>query len=198
MTNTLSSNRLFAALLVAGTAFGLAACGGKSSTKVEDKVATEDIEVQVTESTVPVLYQAPLEFESGVTELGTSTPTTLTFTANDTNAATPLFSVATDTDTASGVTTFGSCIFTVTASTFAAEHALAVGKQVTISPCEVPVPLAGTTVGVDKSGATATLVLGTATSKTFTLPVIKIKEDGSVTIGDIAVGTVTVSPVTGA
>src|SRR5690606_22403973 len=88
MTNTLSSNRLFAALLVAGTAFGLAACGGKSSTKVEDKVATEDIEVQVTESTVPVLYQAPLEFESGVTELGTSTPTTLTFTANDTNAAT--------------------------------------------------------------------------------------------------------------
>jgi hypothetical protein len=175
----------------------LTACGSDGSSPEAPKVATEDAEVQVTASTIPVLYTAPMTFSSGVAALGTTTPTTLSFSANSENAAVPLFSVKTATDSASGTTTFGSCIFTISASTYVPPALLVVGATIEVTPCEVVVETSGKPVGDNLANVTGTFNLGTAEAS-VALPEVKIDATtGVVTVGTVVVGTVDVGTVTG-
>jgi hypothetical protein len=178
----------------------LFACGEKTS-EPKTEIATEDAEVQVTAATIPILYAAPLVFSAGVPELGTTTATTLTFTANDTNAATPVFNVKSGTDSASGVTTFGSCIFTVTRTTYS-PPTLQMGAQIEIEPCEVNVATGNKEVGVDLEDVTATFTLGNgnATPPAFD---VKIEANGDVVVilpngNEVIVGEVDIVETSGA
>jgi hypothetical protein len=72
--------------------------------------------------------------------------------------------VASGGQTASGVLTFGSCIFTVSASTFASSHPLALGKQVTVNVCRASLATNGLTADGNAKAVDTTLTLGTATS----------------------------------
>lgn len=176
------------------------ACGDNKSTSPQSKVVTEDAVVTVTATTIPVIFSAPpAEFPAGVPDFGTNVATTLSFSANDTAAATPVFSVKTATDSASGLTTFGSCIFTVTTSTFPAQHALAVGKTVTINPCSVNIATAGTTTGTPITTPTVEIVLGTTKSTKIEIPnpivvtpsgEVKVTVDGEeIVLGEVPVVT---------
>lgn len=190
---------LSAVALTAG-ALILAACGDKS-TEPKAKVVTEDAVVTVTATTIPAIFSAPpAEFTAGVADFGTTVPTTLSFKANDTAAATPVFNVKTATDSASGVTTFGSCIFTVTTSTFTGTHPMALGKTVTINPCAVKIQTAGTTAGATLSAPVVRITLGAASSTTVTLPnpvVISTTGEVKVTVGGQEIVLAEVPVVTG-
>src|SRR5687767_14806361 len=114
-------------LLAAVASAALVACGGggDDSTAVASDVGPVTVNPQTGSAAAQALSGRPLSYAGGVPSFGTAgTATTLTITAGSTN----MFAVSAGSDSASGNLTFGSCIFTVTSSTFAAAHPLAVGK----------------------------------------------------------------------
>jgi hypothetical protein len=111
----------------------------------------------------------------------------------------PSFSVASAGQTASGVLTFGSCVFTVSASTFPPSHPLALGKQVTVNPCQASLATGGVTADGSTKSVATTLTLGTVTSTATTVQA-QVSPTGSVSLVNstgaaVSVGTtVTVTP----
>ena len=81
--------------------------------------------VATTGAAAAAVVNVPFSFSSGVAALGTNAATTVQFTSS---SATPAFNIASGGATATGTTTFGSCIFAVTSSTFPTGHALALGQ----------------------------------------------------------------------
>ena len=181
-------------LTVAFTA-ALAACGGDSGSglSANSTTATANLATPVIASTTAAVANIPIAFPSGVPALGTTGATTVTFTST---AGSPTFNIASGGAVATGTTRFGSCIFTVTASTFPPGFALATGQVVTIQPCSMNVVTAGGLANNATALRNISLVLGTTLSTSIPLPVI-IASDGTVTINNIVVGTVTVAAVTG-
>ena len=172
----------------------LAACGGGDSTPVTTTTASSNLPpVAVSATTASAVVNQPFAFASGVPEFGTTTPTTVAFTSS---GATPAFAISADGATASGPTTFGSCIFTITASTFPTGSKLAVGQSVRVNPCNLNV----TTAGGNANGAPADrevkFVLGTLNSSGRNLAVV-INSNGTVVINSVLFGSVTISVVTG-
>ncbi len=190
-SRVLKLSTLFNGLLAVGVVSLVVACGGGSNNP-SVTIAAANVSAGVTGATAPALVNTPVVFAAGVPQLGTTASTTLTF--KDTTA-TPAFAITTGTSTATGVTTFGSCIFTVTSSTYPAGSALVVGAVIKIDPCTLTVATKGLTAGSTTSNGTATFLLGTTTSSSVTLPVT-ISSTGVVTINNIGLGTVSVS-VTG-
>jgi hypothetical protein len=183
-------------LAASTAALVLYACGEKSSEPTTEVVA-EDAVAQVTVETIPALFETPLTFETGVPDFEITTPVTLSFATNDTAPATPEFSIKTTTDSASGVTTFGSCIFTVSASTFPAGSRLAMGNTIVVNPCNINVQSAGLqATGVSATRSVA-LLLGAAASSGASINV-SVNPGGQLTLNGISVGTVTLVPFTGA
>ncbi len=169
----------------------LAGCGGGSSEP--DKVAAGDTTLAVAPTTTAAVANLPFEFPAGVPDLGTTAATTLKFT--DTSA-TPGFSITADGNTATGVTTFGSCIFRVTASTFPAGHALANGQTVTVNPCNLNVATTGAVAGDTPVSRAVALVLA-AVASTNTSVVVGVTSSGGLTLNGNNVGTVRLVFVTG-
>lgn len=196
----------------------LVACGGSGggSSAPPVRVANANVVVPITATTVPALVPAagaapivatfPNGF-SGVNAAGAPVTvtgaTTVAFT--NTGGATPGlgggtppgFSITNGGSTASGTVTFGSCTFTVTASNFPATSPLAVGKVIKVDPCTMTV----NTIGDFSNGTTntdsVTLTFGTSTSAAFSLPVT-IDGNGTVSVNGVVIGTVPLSPITGA
>lgn len=173
----------------------LAACGGGGdSTPVTTTTATSNTTAAVTATTTAAVVNQPFAFSTGVPAFGTTTATTLAFTST---AASPAFAISADGFAASGPTTFGSCIFTITTSTFPASSPLAVGKSVRVDPCT----LTAATSGANANGAAVEravqVILGTLSSAVRNLPIV-VNANGTVVINGVTIGTVTVSVVTGA
>jgi hypothetical protein len=197
------SKRLFKVTFVAAatltTALAFFACGDNKSTSPTPKVATADAEVQVTQNTAPVLYDAPLSFDAGVPALGTSVATTLAFTENPADSTAPLFSLTTATDTANGTMAFGSCHFIVGFATAGLAPEVVTGDTVIIDPCKVTLKTSGKSVEV-QTETESTLQLGTITSSAVIKNVV-VTPSGNVTIvtdkGVIHGGTVPVANPTG-
>lgn len=169
----------------------LVACGGGSDPV--DSVATSNTTLAANGTTASAVTAVPFSFPAGVTELGTTAATTVTFTSS---SATPAFSIASGGNTATGVTTFGSCIFTVSASTFPTGHALALGQIVTVNPCNLNVATAGAVAnGVAQSRSIA-LLLGAAASANASATV-GVNAGGNLTLNGNSVGTVTLTYTTG-
>ena len=174
--------------LVAASAM-LVACGGGGGDSAP-LAASSNTTAPITAKSVGAVAGESFSFATGVTALGTSSPTTVTVNSAST------FSVASSEGTASGNLSFGSCIFTVTDSTFAAGSKLAVGARVEVSPCELKIPTAGVSVDAAAAAKAVTFVVGTSTSAAVQLTV-DVTPSGDVIVDGVVVGTVTVTPATG-
>lgn len=193
--------------VVAGltTALLLAACGGGGgggaggTSTAAVMAATSNTTVAISPANGAAAVQAvvaqPLTFAAGVPALGTAGPTTLTIASSTSG---PTFSVAAAGGQASGRLGFGSCVFTVTTSTFVAPHPLAPGSVSTISPCSISVATAGLPATGAAGSAEVQMVLGTAASTPVSVPVA-VSPTGTVTVnGSTLPATVSTAPVTGA
>lgn len=171
----------------------LAACGGNPA----PRVATADTVVAMNSATVKaaeaVAFSVPAgAFPASVPALAT-VATTVKFT--NTTSATPTATITAPGGTVTGITTFGSCIFTVTASTLAG---VTVGQVITVHPCEIDV----STGGVQATGQATTvnilLKLGQTPSAPAQAGVSIDPTTGVVTINGVSGGTVTLQASTGA
>lgn len=170
----------------------LVGCGG-SDEPAPVQVAQSDVTLPADPSTTNAVAKLPFTFPQGVTEFGTTASTSLTFT--DT-ATTPAFSIASGTNTATGTTRFGSCVFAITASSFPAGSKLALGNTIIVNPCNIKANTAGEQsngLGVQRSVA---LILGAAVSAGSTVT-LSVNAGGQLTINGNSVGTVTLVPVSG-
>ena len=173
----------------------LVACGGGGSDSGPTPTLTtsSNLAQSVTARETNAVVNTPFAFPTGVLGFGTTAPTTLAFTST---SATPSFSIASGVSTATGTTTFGSCIFTIVSSNFPAGP-LTVGRgDININPCTLNVATAGGRADGSTTTRSVRLTLGTAVSNPVDLPVT-INANGTVVINNVTVGTVTVSPVTG-
>ena len=185
----IKAHKLFFTVLVSAA---LAACGGGGPLP-DTTIATSNLTAPVNANIAAALVNQSFTFAAGVPDFGTTTPTTMTFTSA---AASPAFAISGDGFAASGLTTFGSCIYTVTASTFPAGSKLAVGQSVRVNPCNLNVATANGNGNGASADREAKFVLGTLNSSGKNLPVA-INANGSVVVNNITIGTVTISVVTG-
>ncbi|WP_404299881.1 hypothetical protein [Alicycliphilus denitrificans] len=209
MTFRFSRNaRILVVSMVAAAA--LAACGGGSD-PAPVKVASSNVSKTLnkdsnTDGTMTTLQtvSSGFSFPSGTAELGTTEATTLAIKGT---VAAPEFEVKTSANKATGKFSFGSCVFTITATDFpsgplaapltTAELA-AGGRVITITPCETGVNTAQKTADGTEQNTTATLKLG-ATLGSAPVKVV-IAQDGTVRVnGSTApIGQVETKPGTGA
>ena len=183
-------------LLAVAAAVVLSACGGGGGGGGNDApaVAAADTTVRVSPTVTGAVVNTPFAFPSGVTSFGTTSATTVAF--NDTSA-TPAFTISSGGNTATGTTTFGSCIFTITSSTFVAPSPLAGGNTITVNPCNITINTKGQLAnGVGQSRSVA-LVLG-ATASSGTSITVSVTPSGQVTLNGAIVGAVALADGTGA
>ena len=166
-------------VLAASAVAALVACGGTDPVTV----ATSNVTASVSASTVTAISGKSYSFPSGVSELRTTGATAVTINQPTTGAAT--FAVTSPSGSYSGVTSFGSCVFTVTVSTLAT---VPVGTVLTVNPCNVTVQTAGTQVG--NINVNSSFVLGATTSSATPIPVT-VSATGVVTVNGTAIATVT-------
>ncbi len=191
---------MVAALL---SAFVLTACSSSGGGGPATTVATTDTVLSVTAASGPTVARA-IDDEvftfSAVPALGTTATTTLSVNADGT--ATPTFTITeAGAGNATGVLSFGAtpgtCIFTVTQSTFSASSALALGKAVTVDQCQVNVATAGTTADGTTQERSATLRLRNAVSLPLTVSVT-VSPTGALVINGEPSGNTGVTTVSGA
>ena len=178
-------------LFLAASVAALAACGGGSTTS-PIPVVTSNTSIAINPSTGPAFLQAlngqTVSFASGVAELGTTGPTTISFSGSTFTVTETLTG-----KTVTGPMTFGSCIFTATNSAIVA---FAVGKTITVNPCSLEIP----TSGVAANGQGSSLVIGfkfPSAVGTFKIAVT-VGPSGDVFLGNFLIGKATVSAPTGA
>jgi hypothetical protein len=179
-------------VLVSLSALLLAACGGSSAPE-QTLVAASDATVSVNSTVTAAVKDVPFVFSSGVSALGTTGPTTLSFTSS---SATPSFTIASGGNTASGVTRFGSCIFVVSNSSFPAGHPLANGQTVTVNPCSIQISTAGGVANGQTVPRSVALLLGAAASAGQSVQVA-VSPNGNLTLNGNNIGVIRLTPVTG-
>jgi len=188
-----------ACLVLSGSAL-LAACGGSSDSAplAPAPVATTNTAAVITPQTGAAVVSSVLDkrfdFSTGVPDFGTDSATSLTLSGT---GAVPSFAISSAEGSASGAMTFGSCIFTVGRSTFAAGHPLAQGKTFTDSPCTLSVATAGIKGDAIATPASVTLLLGTVNSGPVPVSV-SINAAGVVSVNSLTIGSVTLITATGA
>jgi hypothetical protein len=160
----------------------LTACGGGDDNPTPaSPVATANTTSSITAGTVAAVTAQAFSFNSGVSDFGTTGPTTLTLNSAST------FSVSSAEGSASGGLGFGSCIFTVGTSTYPATHPLHTGARIEVSPCAIVVPTAGVSTDAAASTLNITFNLGTAVSQPKGVTV-DILADGTVVVNGVTVG----------
>lgn len=148
-------------------------------------------------SAVQAMAQS-ITFANGVPDFGTTgTSTTLAITANPLGTPPPSFVISAGGSTASGDLTFGSCIFTVKSSTFAAGSKLAAGAKVTVSNCSLLLNINGAAATGTPVSVTAVLTLNTVSSNPYKITVV-ITPTGQVMVNGLTVYNIKVTSLTGA
>lgn len=177
-------------ILSATLALGLVGCGGGSS---DPLLASSDLKVNADSSTTGAFANQSFAFDSGLAALGTDgVATSLTFTSGSS------FAVSAGGNTASGGTTYGSCIFTVQTTTFTPPHPLGtVGQSVRIDPCQIDIKSRGVAATGVPASVNALLVLGSLASRGVSTS-IRITESGQLYVGQALFGSVPVVSPTGA
>jgi hypothetical protein len=173
---------------VAAAAAMLVGCGGGHDAPAQ--AASSNLTAPVTSASVAAVAGQGFTFQNGVTNFGTASPTTVTL-----NSASS-FSVASAEGTASGNLAFGSCIFTVTASTFPVGSRLALGQVVTVHPCSITVATAGVNPLQNAVARAVSFLLENNASLARNLSV-DVSDNGTVTVSGVAIGSVTLTFVTG-
>lgn len=181
------------ALSVTATSVLVACGGGGGLDVVSTNVVATNAVVATTAATGAAVTAgirgAALSFPNGVPALGTTAATTLTLGSG----ATPAFTLVSGATTVEGITTFGSCIFTVTKSNDLTNYPI--GKVITVTPCTVTANTAGLATTGNTQNVPTTLTLGQITSAAIPVATI-IAPDGTISAGGVTFTVVT--PVTGA
>lgn len=170
----------------------LVACGGGGSSSAPVTVASADTTVATNSTTAGAVANVPFSFPA-VPEFGTTAATTLSFTGTGTA---PPFAISSGGFTASGATSFGSCIFVVAASNFPTGHPLAQGSTVTVNPCTLNLATAAQPADGIARPRTTSLQLGGTTSS-GTSVAITVNSNGTVTINNTSAGTITLVQTSG-
>ena len=195
--HSLSPRVLFA---VSASALLLAACKDDSAGPV--KIATENVVVPVNSSVVAAAAGTTFNFPNGGAALSPAVAGQNLAIQLGGTAAAPAANLAITSPAGTLVgsfranLTFGSCIFTITQSTFTSPHPLSVGQVITVNPCSLTLQTAGQPVTGGTQSTPATLTLGTATSAPAPVGA-SVDGSGNVTINGKPVGTVDVTPSTG-
>ena len=176
--------------LAAISVAALVACGGGTDPVL---VAASDTDVSVAPAVAAALVNTPFAFPSGVAALGTTAATTVQFTST---ATTPAFSISSGGNTATGTTTFGSCIFVVSNSTFPAGHPLANGQTVTVNPCTVSLKTSGGVANGQATSRSVAMLLGAAASANASVAVA-VNAGGQIVLNGATVATITLTPISG-
>jgi hypothetical protein len=187
-----SSNVKKLHLLLSGLllSLGLVACGGGSDSPA--MVAAADTTLAANPTTTAAVTNIPFAFPQGLSSFGTTSTTTVAFTNTST---TPAFSIATSTGTATGTTTFGSCIFAVTAIN-GSVGTMKIGDTIVVNPCNVKVGTAGAVANGVAQTRSIALLLGAASSAGASISV-GVNAGGQLTLNGNTVGSVTLTPVSG-
>ncbi|TWO72287.1 hypothetical protein FN976_06165 [Caenimonas sedimenti] len=197
------TKKLIRLVLVLVGAVVLASCGGGGDDTPVVVASAEAVAPMNTEVAAAVQSEA-FEFNA-VPDLGTTVTTTIAFTGTTTSATgtgtggsatNPGFSISSGGFTASGETTFGSCIFLIKASTFPAGHALSLGSQIRIDPCTLSIILQNMPANSQPLSRAATLKLALAISRGRPINV-SVTSTGQVLIGGRVIATVPVARVSG-
>jgi hypothetical protein len=178
-------------MIMVATGAVLAACGGGGDDAPLGVANNTTLATNAT--TAAAVINQPFAFPAGVPAFGTTSATTVQFTSTST---VPAFSVASAQGTASGSTSFGSCIFAVTQSTFPAGHPLALNQTVTVNPCNMNVNTAGAVANGVATSRSVALVLGAASSAGASVTV-GVNAGGQLTLNGNIVATVVLTPVSG-
>jgi hypothetical protein len=184
MKRLIGIGALCVAALVAG-------CGGGDGGA--PLVAASDTVLPTNGTTASAVAQTTFTFDNGVAEFGTNAATDVKFTSE---SATPAFSISSGGNTATGTTTFGSCDFHVTASSFPVGHPLAQGQTVIVNPCNLKVNTAGATANGVAASRSVALLLGAAYSAKASVTVA-VTAGGQLTLNGSNVGLITLTPLTG-
>ncbi len=171
-------------------ALSLSAVQCKKSSTAPTKVASSNLTVKATSSTIAALNGQSLTFVNGAPAFGATLTGNVTMAIAATNA-TPTAALTFSNGTQNTNLTFGSCIFTPVAP-----FLTGFGGTVTIDPCTITVPTAGQQANGGTVNVVLTITLGTRTAVTGTLPV-SIGSDGTVTVGTTVIGTVPTQNATG-
>jgi hypothetical protein len=208
-------------MAIAGVLAGMVlilGCGGGAGEEDTTKVAASDTAASTPTAlaqTVKALDSQPFAFSNGsaVSESGgcqpdcsslATQPMTLTFT--NTAAPTPTATVTAPTVTGTngqqasftGATTFGSCTFVVTASTFRAGTGPQVGNTITVNPCQVNIKTGGVQANGQATVVQILLHLGLVPSRANQAQVAIDPDTGMVTVNNVSTGlTVTLKALTG-
>lgn len=195
--HSLSPRVLFA---VSASALLLAACKDDSAGPV--KIVTENVVVPVNSSVVAAAAGTTFNFPNGGAALSPAVAGQNLAIQLGGTAAAPAANLAITSPAGTLVgsfranLTFGSCIFTITQSSFTSPHPLSVGQVITVNPCSLTLQTAGQQVTGGTQSTPATLTLGTATSAPAPVGA-SVDGSGNVTINGKPVGTVDVTPSTG-
>lgn len=189
---------LLAAVLTSATL--LASCGGGGGDTAQ--VAAADARLAADADSGRPLFTAmaneSFTFTGGVADFGTTgTATTVSIQQPAAAGRNPRFTISSGGQTASGTMAFGSCFFRVTNSTFTPPSPLVDGAVIEIANCGVQLDTAGQNADGVAVESSAVLFLNNANS-TGTTVTVAINPAGRITLNGKAVGTVTLTPVTGA
>ena len=186
--------RLTAIVGVLAGMLTLVSCGGGGEQR---QVAATNTTVPVNTTTVRALegatFSLPAGAFTGAPALATQA-TTVRFT--NTTAATPTATITATNGTATGNTTFGSCIFTVTSSTI---PGVTVNQQITVNPCQYNVQTSGIVANGQATTVNILLQLGVVPSAANQATVSIDQATGVVTVNNVNTGVnVTLQVSTGA
>ncbi len=208
-------------MAIAGVLAGMVlilGCGGGAGEEDTTKVAASDTATSTPTAlaqTVKAVDGQSFAFSNGsaVSESGgcrpdcsslATQPMTLTFT--NTAAPTPTATVTAPTVTGTngqqasftGTTTFGSCTFVVTASTFPAGMGPQRGNTITVNPCQVNIKTGGVQATGQATVVQILLQLGLVPSRANQANVAIDPDTGTVTVNNVSTGlTVTLHALTG-
>ena len=185
--------KTFRLLLAVAAVALVTACGGGGSPAPVAQVAKTDTALPASPTVTAAVLNTAFAFPAGVSSFGTTATTTVAFTGTST---TPAFSISSGGKTATGTTTFGSCIFTITSSTFLPPSPLAVGNVVTVEPCYLDLETQGQAANSVSQTRDMSLWLG-STESTETPISVSLSPAGQITINGQSGGTITLAPVTG-
>lgn len=172
----------------------LAACGSDDPPPPVAGLAPAQATFPINSAVAGAVKDEPFEFAGGVPELGTSGTTSVAFTSTATN---PGFRIGSGGFVANGSTAFGSCIFRIAVSDFPAGHRLAAGTEITVNPCELTIFFENMAANGTTLSKPAQMKLGNSLSNRRVIPV-SVTPNGTVLIGNTPIGTVPVTPATGA
>lgn len=190
-------NKISLAALVLGGSALLAACGGGGDSVAPQQVVKESTTVAINPTSGAAAATAILDKEfkfDAIPALGTSVETKLKLTGT---GAAPKFDISSGGYTAEGDMSFGSCIFTVTRTTFIPPHFLATLPRITVSDCGLFLPIGGFMANSVASNVNLQWVLGAARSYPVSLPVF-ISPSGGITLNGSSVGNTSLVTATGA